>query len=159
MKKNRILLEGRFDVRNYNANLPREQWTLKGETDAIRFTSVSDEPLKIEGADFAKELTKDDGSKRYLYAFKIGTLTKWYDEFARLISKPRNEELDNGRYTASIVYIVKPKDPKQPTKACGLWVDAIMIKKADENPFEGQPLTNSDDTESDTEDEDVSLQF
>ena len=60
MKKNRILLEGRFDVRNYNANLPREQWTLKGETDAIRFTSVSDEPLKIEGADFAKELTKDE---------------------------------------------------------------------------------------------------
>jgi hypothetical protein len=157
MKKNKISLEGRFDVRNYNANLPREQWALKGESDTIRFTSVSDTPLNIEGEEFAKELTKDDGSKKYLYAFKIGSLTKFYDEFARLISKPSNEELDNGRYMASIVYIVKPKDPKQPTKACGMWVDAIMIKKVDENPFEGQPLTNGEESESDTED--VSLQF
>jgi hypothetical protein len=133
MKTKLTKIEGYFDVRIYNATLPREQWQVKSANDVIAFVSKNLE--LTEGGEFLKTIEKQDGSTYTLAKFKIGKNCKFYDSHAKAIERPQPAELDGKRFEVNLVYNVLPKDEKQPTKACGLWVDAIMLHEIEANPF------------------------
>ena len=133
MKTKLTKIEGYFDVRIYNATLPREQWAIKSNNDIISF--VARDVQLPEGKEFSKAITRPDGTTYSLCKFKIGKNCKYYDGHAKAIERPQPAELDGKRFEVNLVYNVLPKDEKQPTKACGLWVDAIMLREIEANPF------------------------
>lgn len=126
-------LEGYFDVRIFNAKLPREQWAIKGKNDIISF--VARDVQLPEGNEFSKVITRPDGTTYNLVKFKIGKNCRWFDKNAKAIATPAPEELEGKRWLAHLYFSVLPKDENQPTKACGLWCDAIMVREVENNPF------------------------
>ena len=70
--------------------------------------------------------------------FKIGSRTAWFDKYGKPTDRPTNEELEKNRYMVQIDFNRKEKDPTQPLKASGYWVNNIMFTVVERNPFEGQ---------------------
>lgn len=142
-----------FDCRKFNAKLAREQRELIAETDNISVSALFrvdelPELYKTNGVqDFCRpccsraEKNMAEAEKREAVPdmvsvrWKIGKTCKWYNEYGLPCDKVLNEELDKGRWMAMISFSVKPKDPANPLKPCGLWVNAIMMKRVNENPF------------------------
>lgn len=82
--------------------------------------------------------------------FKIGQSTKWFDRHGQACARPTNQELEDGRYNVQIDFVRRERDERDPLKPSGYWVNAIMICKAYENPFQGQefePIDTPDEPE------------
>ncbi len=128
-------LTGYFDCRIFSATKPRQEWQVKGENDNITFAVAYDVAnLPQEFAELAKFHTDKNGNQKAFVKFKIGKLAKWYNEFAELVPKPENAELDNGAYNVRIEYKVLTGDPTK-MQASGAWVNCIQFQKVAVNPF------------------------
>lgn len=79
--------------------------------------------------------------------FKIGANCKWFDKYARPCARPTNEELEKNRYMVQLDFTKKEKDPAQPLKPSGYWVNSIMINPVEANPFSGQAFEEDNDHE------------
>lgn len=79
--------------------------------------------------------------------FKIGANCKWFDKYARPCARPTNAELEKNRYMVQLDFTKKEKDPAQPLKPSGYWVNSIMINPIEANPFAGQAFEEDNDPE------------
>lgn len=79
--------------------------------------------------------------------FKIGANCKWFDKYARPCARPTNAELESKRYMVQLDFTKKEKDPAQPLKPSGYWVNSIMINPIEANPFAGQAFEEDNDPE------------
>lgn len=91
--------------------------------------------------------------------FKIGANAKWFDKFAKPCARPTNAELEANRYNVQIDFTRKAKDPSNPLKPSGYWVNNIMISPIESNPFRDQAFDEGgdDDTDPDASPKDGSL--
>ena len=83
---------------------------------------------------YAKPYTNKDGVQRFAVQFKIGAKCRWFDEYAKQVTKPTNESLDKKRFEVVIQYNQLDGDPAQ-KEASGYWVNAIQFKEFVGNPF------------------------
>ena len=81
--------------------------------------------------------------------FKIGANCKWFDKYAKPCARPTNAELESKRYMVQLDFTKKEKDPAQPLKPSGYWVNSIMINPIEANPFAGQAFEEYNDPEND----------
>lgn len=126
-------LTGYFDVKEYNAKKPREQWKTKGNDEVISFGVIFKEcPAEFEK--YAKEYQNKDGEKRYAVKFKIGSKCRWFDKRAKNVERPTNDSLHNKRFECQLMYNQLDGDPSQ-KEASGYWVNAIQFSEYVENPF------------------------
>lgn len=79
--------------------------------------------------------------------FKIGANCKWFDKYAKPCARPTNAELESKRYMVQLDFTKKEKDPAQPLKPSGYWVNSIMINPIEANPFAGQAFEEDNDPE------------
>lgn len=79
--------------------------------------------------------------------FKIGANCKWFDKYAKPCARPTNAELESKRYMVQLDFTKKEKDPAQPLKPSGYWVNSIMINPIEANPFSGQAFEEDNDPE------------
>lgn len=150
-------MSGYFDVRKYDKKVDRKDRRIIGETENISFCAsfrVEELPAAFvingEPDEFVKLYSSRDEVRmaeaenrqpvadRASVKFKIGGGCHWFDKFGRATTKPLNEELDNNQYEVQIDYRRKPKNPADDKAASGYWVNAIMFRKRDLNPFAGQ---------------------
>lgn len=78
-------------------------------------------------------------------SFKISPNTKWFDKYGKACTRPTNVELEGSRWMVQIDFARREKDPTNPLKPSGYWVNAIMIAKVEENPFEGHEFEHPTD--------------
>lgn len=76
--------------------------------------------------------------------FKIGSNCKWFDRFAKPCERPTNAELEANRYDVQMDFTKKEKDLANPLKPSGYWVNAIMIRPIENNPFTEQAFERSE---------------
>lgn len=126
-------ITGFFDVKVYNAKTDKANWKTKVEDEQISFTATFPE-LKKEFEKYAKPYTNKDGVQRFAVQFKIGSKCRWFDEYAKQVTKPTNESLDKKRFEVVIQYNQLDGNPAQ-KEASGYWVNAIQFKEFVENPF------------------------
>lgn len=127
------LLSGFFNVRKYQEGKPRDQWKIKADDDNISFSAVVADAGKF--SQFAKPFMNREGEQLYRVTFKIGCNCRWYDDTASQVARPANADLDGKRFTAKIQYnTLVPADPNGKA-ARGYWVNAIMFRQEDANPF------------------------
>lgn len=150
-------MSGFFDVRKYDKKVERRDRKLIGAGENITFCCsypIAELPntFRINGEpdEFAKlyisraEQQAAEAEKRAAVndraalKFKIGGSCKWFDKFGHACARPSNEELDGGQYDVQIDFKRKPRNPDDAKTACGYWVNAIMFRKRDANPFAGQ---------------------
>lgn len=169
-------ISGLFDVRDYDGKTKEHNLRkMKAETDNIAFSAVFDKnalPECFIVNDKPDELLKERVSRRekesaeregrqavpdmYAAGFKISPTTKWFDKYAKSIDKPLNEELEQNRWMVQIDFVRREKDPLQPLKPSGYWVNAIMVAKQEQNPFEGQAFEiAADEPEAETEEKPI----
>ena len=84
--------------------------------------------------------------------FKLSSSTKWFNKHAKACERPTNLELESGRYNVQLDFVRKAKDPSQPLKASGYWVNSIMFSKQDANPFAGQAFEEGENESDDEND-------
>lgn len=128
-------INGKFNVRQWKANTPRENWKMKGDDENIAFTTIFSE-LPPEFGRYARPFTGKDGDTLYAVDFKIGGKCRWFDGSAQPMERPSNADLDGKRWEACVQYReVVPKDESDTKAARGYWVNAIQVEEADTNPF------------------------
>lgn len=163
-------ISGHFDVRKYDKKVERKDRKILGETDNIMFVasfplanlpeifkagSAPDEFVKLYASRDEMRSAEAEGrpavADRASVKFKVGTGAKWFDKFGKATTKPSNEELDGNRYDVQIDFKRKPKDPSDDKAPCGYWVNAIMYRKQDDNPFAGQAFEEDAEPEATAE--------
>jgi hypothetical protein len=150
---------GIFDCRKYDQSgkLAHDQRQLLAETDNIAFSAIVpadavpevfmvngqlDEFARPKASKREREAAAAEGREPRLdvvaVKFKIGANARWFDASAQPMKRPTNAELEANRYQVQIDFTRKEKDPAQPLKPSGYWVNNIMISKIESNPFVGQ---------------------
>lgn len=168
-------ISGYFDVRKYDKKVERKDRKILGETDNITFNtsfSISElpemfkeggQPEMFKGGGQPDEFVKLYASRDEMRAaeaagrqavadrasvkFKIGSNCKWFDKYGKAATKPTNEELDGEQFEVQIDFKRKPKNPADDKAPSGYWVNAIMFRKKDSNPFAGQAFEQYDEPE------------
>lgn len=151
-------ISGIFDVREYdgktkehsarkmkddNANVSFSAIFLATELpECFKIAGKPDELLRARSTRKEKQAAEAEGRDPILDAlaatFKIGAGTKWFDKHAKPCDRPTNAELEAGRWMVQIDFTRREKDPANPLKPSGYWVNCIMVTKIEENPFDGQ---------------------
>lgn len=168
-------MSGLFDCREFDGKTKEHSARrLKADTENIVFSAMFikeelPDQFKVNGA--PDPMLKERSTKKeraaaaaenrqpvldaFVAAFKIGQTTKWFDKYGHATDRPTNEELETERWNVQIDFSRREKDPSNPLKASGYWVNAIMVAKVESNPFEGQAFEQApeDDAEQDSEDE------
>lgn len=152
-----------FDVRRYNEKLTREQRQLLADNENITASaswSMNELPPMFfnDGKadvfvraiankaerDLAKTENRQPIANAYAVKFKIGANCRWFNDQAQPMQRPTNAELEEGKWNAVIDFARRDADPNNPKKACGYWVNAIMLERVNENPFSAfQPMTTT----------------
>lgn len=160
-------MSGLFDCREYDGkNTEHNQRKMKSDDDNIVFSSLFPkeelpDQFKIAGKPDTmlreratrKERTAAEQEGRnavpdaYVVKFKIGANAKWFDKYGRQTDRPKNEELEGATWNVQLDFTRKEKDPSNPMKASGYWVNAIMIAKIENNPFAGQAFETAPENE------------
>lgn len=150
-------ISGYFDVRKYDKKVERKDRKLLAETDNITFNAsfpINDLPAIFKQGDTPDEFVKLYASRDEVRAaemegrqpmadrasvkFKIGSSAKWFNKYGKETTKPSNEELDGEHYEVQIDFKCKAKNPSDDKAPSGYWVNAIMFRKQNANPFEGE---------------------
>lgn len=151
-------MSGLFDVRNYDGKTKEHAARqMKADTDNIVFSALylkSELPdvfklngqpdilLKERATRKERQAAEIEGREAVMDAlavtFKIGQGTKWFNKYGKPCDRPTNAELEQKRWNVQIDFARREKDPSNPLKPSGYWVNAIMIAEVEENPFDGQ---------------------
>lgn len=152
-------MSGIFDCRKYDSTGKKQhdQREMVADTDNITFSALfpidqvpeclkvngeNDTPLKPKTTRREREAAQREGREAVADAmaakFKIGANCKWFDKFGKPCDRPTNAELEANRWNVQIDFARKEKDESNPLKPSGYWVNAIMVAKVENNPFEGQ---------------------
>lgn len=171
---------GIFDCRAYDQSgkLTHDQRKMLADTDNVTFSAlipIDQVPDMFKPGGQLDELVRAKASKKEREAaiaqgreavldvvsvkFKIGANAKWFDKFAKPCARPTNAELEANRYNVQIDFTRKAKDPSNPLKPSGYWVNNIMISPIESNPFSGQAFEEGgdDDTDPDASPKDGAL--
>lgn len=171
---------GIFDCRAYDQSgkLTHDQRKMLADTDNVTFSALIpidqvpdmfkpggqlDEYAKPKSSKKEREAAKAENREAVLdvvsVKFKIGANAKWFDKFAKPCARPTNAELEANRYNVQIDFTRKAKDPSNPLKPSGYWVNNIMISPIESNPFSGQAFEEGgdDDTDPDASPKDGAL--
>lgn len=171
---------GIFDCRAYDQSgkLTHDQRKMLADTDNVTFSALIpidqvpdmfkpdgqlDEYAKPKSSKKEREAAKAENREAVLnmvsVRFKIGANAKWFDKFAKPCARPTNAELEANRYNVQIDFTRKAKDPSNPLKPSGYWVNNIMISQIESNPFSGQAFDEGgdDDTDPDASPKDGAL--
>lgn len=169
-------ISGIFNCRKYDqtGKKQREQRELMADTDNVTLSAtfgMNEIPECLQGLDeFMKPIVsrkeREDAehenrqvqTDRVAVRFKIGQRTNWFDKTAKPCARPTNEELDGKRFMVQLDFVKREKDPANPLKASGLWVNNIMYTEITNNPFAGQAFEQEAETV-EQEQEDVQLPF
>lgn len=173
-------MSGIFDCRAYDQSgkLTHDQRKMLADTDNVTFSAFIpidqvpdmfkpggqlDEYAKPKSSKKEREAAKAENREAVLNVvgvkFKIGANAKWFDKFAKPCARPTNAELEANRYNVQIDFTRKAKDPSNPLKPSGYWVNNIMISPIESNPFSGQAFEEGgdDDTDPDANPKDGAL--
>lgn len=171
---------GIFDCRAYDQSgkLTHDQRKMLADTDNVTFSAlipIDQVPDMFKPGGQLDELVRAKASKKEREAaiaqgrepvldvvsvkFKIGANAKWFDKFAKPCARPTNADLEAKRYNVQIDFTRKAKDPSNPLKPSGYWVNNIMISQIESNPFSGQAFEEGgdDDTNPDASPKDGAL--
>lgn len=152
-------ISGIFDCRKYDQSGKKahDQREMLADTDNVTFSALF--PIGQVPEVFMKdgkldEFARPKSSKREREAaarenraaiedvvnakFKIGANCKWFDRFGKPMTRPTNAELEATRWDVQIDFAKKDKDTSNPLKPSGYWVNAIMVRPQEQNPFSGQ---------------------
>ena len=164
-------MSGIFDCRAYDqtGKLDHKSRRMLSDTDNVTFSAIfalDAVPEQFMQKGNLDEFCRKKASKREREAaaaegrdavpdvavakFKIGQSTKWFDRHGQACARPTNQELEDGRYNVQIDFVRRDRDESNALNPSGYWVNAIMICKADENPFQGQefePIDTTDEPE------------
>lgn len=161
---------GIFDCRAYDQSgkLTHDQRKMLADTDNVTFSAFIpidqvpdmfkpggqlDEYAKPKSSKKEREAAKAENREAVLdvvaVKFKIGANAKWFDKFAKPCARPTNAELEANRYDVQIDFTRKAKDPSNPLKPSGYWVNNIMISQIESNPFSGQAFEKGGDDDTD----------
>ena len=133
-------LKGFFDVRIYTEGKQLEQLKIKGDVETVFFVArfkAGEVPAGLE--QFAVGYTAKDGTEHARLKFKVGTRAAWYGADGKKMERPTNADLEADRYECNIDFVAIEPDPKNPKKACGLWVNAIQAARMER--YEFAPMT------------------
>lgn len=168
-------MSGLFDCREFDGKTKEHNARrLKADTENIVFSAMFlkeelPDQFKVNGA--PDRMLKERSTKKeraaaaaenrqpvldaFVAAFKIGKTTKWFDKYGHATDRLTNEELEAERWNVQIDFSRREKDPNDPLKASGYWVNAIMVAKVESNPFEGQAFEQAPeaDAEQDSEED------
>lgn len=150
--------KGFFDVRIYAEGKQREQLKIKGDDETVFFVArfkAGEVPAGLE--QFATGYTAKDGTEHARLKFKVGTRTAWYGADGKKMNRPTNADLEADRYECNIDFVAIEPDPKNPKKACGLWVNAIQAARIEHYEFAPMasytmPLTADDAAQGEQQD-------
>ena len=151
-------MSGLFDVRTYDGKTKEHAARqMKADTDNIVFSALylkdelpdcfkvngaPDPLLKERATRKERNAAEAEGRKpmldAYAATFKIGANCKWIDKYGKPSDRPTNTELEENRWNVQIDFARKEKDEANPLKPSGYWVNAIMVAKVENNPFDGQ---------------------
>lgn len=155
-------ISGIFDCRKYDQSGKKahDQREMLADTDNVTFSALfpADQVPEVFYADEKllklDEFVRPKTSKREREAaarenreavldvvnakFKIGANCKWFDRFGKPMTRPTNAELEEKRWDVQIDFAKKEKDAANPLKPSGYWVNAIMVRPVEQNPFTGQ---------------------
>ena len=172
-------MSGIFDCRKYDSTGKKQhdQREMMADTDNITFSALfmtdqvpecfkvngeTDPLLRPKTTRKEREAALCEGREAVADAvaakFKIGASCKWFDKFGKPCDRPTNVELEANRWNVQIDFTRKEKDESKPLKPSGYWVNAIMVAKVENNPFEGQAFEtapeNDDPQDADPNDAD-----
>lgn len=140
------VLTGFFKVRDFGTNMMRK------ETDVIKFTTnfTSEADIPAELKHRAHTFTNKKGEARWSIEFKLSKTARWFNKFGKLVEKPTNEQLDKQRFEVVIDYKeITPTEVRNRDtgmfNASGLYVNNIMFRLIESNPFEGQAFEDGGD--------------
>ena len=172
-------MSGIFDCRAYDqtGKLDHKLRRMLSDTDNVTFSAIFaldavpeqfmqngnlDEFCRTKASKREREAAAAEGREAVpdiaVAKFKIGQSTKWYDRHGQACARPTNQELEDGRYNAQIDFVRRERDESNALKPSGYWVNAIMICKANENPFQGQefePIDTPDEPEPENSPDDL----
>lgn len=152
-------ISGYFDVRKYDKKVKRKDRKLIADGENFTFSTsypIAELPAMFKSEDgkpdeFVKlyssrdEVRAAEAEKRQAVfdrasvKFKISAAkTYWFDKFGKSTNRPTNEELDNSNFEVQIEFRRRAKNPDDDKSPSGYWVNAIMFRKVDENPFAGE---------------------
>lgn len=172
-------MSGIFDCRKYDSTGKKQhdQREMMADTDNVTFSALFPtdqvpECFKVSGdvdpllrpkttrreREAALREDREAVADAVAAKFKIGANCKWFDKFGKPCDRPTNAELEANRWNVQIDFTRKDKDESNPLKPSGYWVNAIMVAKVENNPFEGQAFEtapeNDDPQDADTNDAD-----
>ena len=169
-------MSGLFDCREFDGKTKEHTARrLKADTENIVFSAMfikEELPDQFKVGGVPDQMLKERSTKKeraaaaaenrqpvldaFVAAFKIGQTTKWFDKYGHATDRPTNEELEAERWNVQIDFSRREKDPNNPLKASGYWVNAIMVAKVESNPFEGQAFEQAPEADAEQDsDEDV----
>lgn len=150
-------ITGFFDVRKYDKKVEHKDRKLLADTENITFNTsfaIGSVPAMflVNGTpdEFVKPYASRDETRsaeaegrevvadRVSVKFKIGANARWFDKYGKATTRPSNEELDGNHYEVQIDFKRKAKNPDDDKAPSGYWVNAIMFRKQEDNPFAGQ---------------------
>ena len=176
-------MSGIFDCRAYDqtGKLDHKSRRMLSDTDNVTFSAIFaldavpeqfmqngnlDEFCRTKASKREREAAAAEGREAVpdvaVAKFKIGQSTKWFNRHGQACARPTNQELEEGRYNVQIDFVRRERDESNTLKPSGYWVNAIMICKADENPFQGQefePIDTPDEPEPEPENATNDLPF
>ena len=130
------ILQGFFDVREWDAKLERQQRPIIADGKNIAFTVIGD---TATGLPNEKTVQNKNGETRFVVKFKIGKSCHFYDETGNDVARPHHADLDGKRYEVRIDYV--NLTPSKPLAPSGLWAHSILFREVKQNPFEGLAFT------------------
>ena len=136
MAKIEFKQSGFFNARKWKQGAEVKDMSLLQDDEAITFVFIVDE--KIEGA----EPSAVNNAGKFVYKLKIGKFCRWFNETGAQVDKPSNSILDGKRAEVIAHCSYVEKDPKNPLKASGYWVNNLCFRLVDANPFEGVNFDN-----------------
>lgn len=136
MTKFEFKQSGFFNTRKWKQGAEVKDMPLLQDDETIKFVFIVDE--KIEGA----EPSAVNNAGKFVYKLKIGKFCRWFNDKGEPIDKPANSVLDGKRAEVIAICSYFDKDPKNPLKASGYWVNNICFRLVDVNPFEGVNFDN-----------------
>lgn len=136
MTKFEFKQSGFFNTRKWKQGAEVKDMPLLQDDETIKFVFIVDE--KIEGA----EPSAVNNAGKFVYKLKIGKFCRWFNDKGEPIDKPSNTVLDGHRAEVIAQCTYFEKDPKNPLKASGYWVNNICFRLVDVNPFEGVNFDN-----------------
>lgn len=136
MAKIEFKQSGFFNARKWKQGAEVKDMSLLQDDETIKFVFIVDE--KIEGA----EPSAVNNAGKFVYKLKIGKFCRWFNEKGEQVDKPSNSILDGKRAEVIAHCSYVEKDPKNPLKASGYWVNNLCFRLVDANPFEGVNFDN-----------------